>query len=124
MVLLYNHHLKSTARELRLNMTQSEKLIWSMIRGKKILGIQFYRQKTIGTYIVDFYAPVVNLVIEIDGKHHLIKENKEQDQFRDAYLQELGLRVLRFRNDEVKNALPKVIQKIRVVIQEQNLNPL
>lgn len=118
MVLLYNPHLKIAARELRTNMTESEKLVWSLIRGKKLCGVQFYRQKTIGPYIVDFYGPSVNLVIEIDGAHHLKKEILEQDQDRDAYLQALGLMVLRFSNFQVKNNMFKIAQAISIAIHE------
>ena len=118
MVLLYNPYLKVAARELRTNMTGSEKLVWSLIRGKKLSGVQFYRQKTIGPYIVDFYGSSVNLVIEIDGAHHLKKENLEQDQVRDAYLQALGLMVLRFSNFQVKNNIFKIAQTISIAIRE------
>ena len=112
MILLYEPILKPVSRELRNNMTETEHLVWTAIRGKKLCGIQFYRQKTIGSYIVDFYAPSANLVIEIDGFHHLKQENIEQDRYRDSYLKELGLRVLRFGNDQVKSSLPYVIKQI------------
>lgn len=110
--------LKTTARALRSNMTPTEKMIWFAIRGKKLLGIQFYRQKTLGSYIVDFYAPAVNLIVEIDGAHHLTAENVEQDQFRDTVLNQLGLRVLRFSNFQVKNTFSTVIEAIMIAIRD------
>ncbi len=120
---LYNTNLKTTARELRKNMTPTEKLVWSAVRRKKLFDVQFYRQKTIGSYIVDFYAPAVSLVIKIDGAQHLQEESLEQDQFRDAVLKELGLRVLRFSNSQVNNSLPKVIEKIIIAIKEARRLP-
>jgi very-short-patch-repair endonuclease len=115
---LYNSSLKTAARELRKNMTPTEESIWFAVRRKKLFGIQFYRQKILGAYIVDFYAPAVNLIIEIDGAHHLIKENLEEDQFRDSVLKELGLRVLRFSNSRVKNSFSKVMAEIIIAIRE------
>ena len=55
-------------------MKDAEKLLWSRLRNKQILGLQFYRQKPILNYIVDFYCPVANLVIECDGSRYFIKE--------------------------------------------------
>ena len=51
-------------------MTDAEKLLWSRIRGKQLKGVHFYRQKTIGNFIVDFYCPKANLVIKLDGGQH------------------------------------------------------
>ena len=66
-MLRYKRHLKGKARELRKNMTDSERVLWSRLRGKQLLGVQFYRQKPIGEFIVDFYAPKTKLVVEVDG---------------------------------------------------------
>ena len=59
----YRGDLKYKARQLRKNMTESERVLWSRVRGKQLSGIQFYRQKPIGDYIVDFYAPKAKLVL-------------------------------------------------------------
>lgn len=117
-MLLYEPVLKTAARQLRTNMTKAEQLIWSAIRRKNLDGVQFYRQKCLGPYIVDFYAPVVKLVIEIDGAHHLEKEYLDQDKYRDSYLKALELRALRFENFQVINHLPKVVDKILYSIQK------
>ncbi len=69
----YNKNLKQASRDLRNNMTDAEKLLWSRLRNKQILGLQFYRQKPILNYIVDFYCPAANLVIECDGGPNLRK---------------------------------------------------
>jgi very-short-patch-repair endonuclease len=70
-MLPYSANLKSHARELRKRQTDSESLLWSHLRGKQLLGVQFYRQKPIGQYIVDFFAPSIKLIIEVDGSQHL-----------------------------------------------------
>ena len=66
-MLKYNPQLKTRARALRSNLTDAEQRLWSRLRGKQVLGIQFYRQRPIGNFIVDFYAPTTRLVIELDG---------------------------------------------------------
>ncbi|MBP9011503.1 MAG: DUF559 domain-containing protein, partial [Syntrophaceae bacterium] len=66
-MLPFNKKLKPAARSLRSNMTDAERLLWSRIRKKQISDVQFYRQKNIGNYIVDFYCPQGRLVIELDG---------------------------------------------------------
>ncbi len=67
--------LKGRARKLRKNMTDSEIVLWSRLRRKQLLDIQFYRQRPIGSYIVDFYAPKIKLVIEVDGSRHFEEKN-------------------------------------------------
>ena len=83
-MLRYSRHLKGTARRLRSNFTDAEQRIWGRLRRKQILGVQFYRQKPIGNYIVDFYAPVVSLIVEIDGSQHLEPEHANRDARRTA----------------------------------------
>jgi very-short-patch-repair endonuclease len=100
-MLPYNKYLKTKARELRANLTLGEKKLWSRLRGSQLLGVQFYRQKPIGDYIVDFYAPKAKLVVEVDGSQHLTGDHVESDQQRDLYLSGMGLKVLRFNSREV-----------------------
>ena len=80
---------------------------------KQLKGYQFYRQKPIGDYIVDFFCPGAKLVIEIDGSHHLVGETIEYDRIRDDYLSSLGLRVLRFTNTDVLTDIDTVVDSIR-----------
>ncbi len=87
-------------------------------RRKQIDNIQFYRQKHLGPFIVDFYAPSIKLVIEIDGAQHFEKDHCEQDKFRDAYLREAKIRVLRFNNYEVKYQMDAVLEKLYSVAQQ------
>jgi very-short-patch-repair endonuclease len=77
MLLSYNHKLKLFSRRLRSESTDAERLLWFHIRRKQLKNIQFYRQKPIGNYIVDFYAPKPKLVIEIDGSQHFEEEHKD-----------------------------------------------
>lgn len=100
-MLRYNKDLKSFSQKLRKNMTDAERRLWARIRGKQLKGCHFYRQKPIGDYIVDFYCPKANLVIELDGGQHYTEEGKEKDQLRDQYLVNAGAQVLRFSDREV-----------------------
>ncbi|KPL04344.1 MAG: hypothetical protein AMJ90_01215 [candidate division Zixibacteria bacterium SM23_73_2] len=111
-MLFYNKNLKSYARTLRNNMTDAEKLLWSKIRRKQLKDCQFYRQKIIGNYIVDFYCPKASLILEIDGSQHYQEEGIKRDKKRDAYLKNIGLKVLRFSDGEVFENLPVVVEKI------------
>jgi len=97
-MLRYKSQLKYHARQLRKDMTDSERILWSRLRGKQLSGIQFYRQKPIGNYIVDFFAPKTKVVVEVDGSQHLEEEQAEQDRQRDDYLASVGLKVLRFNS--------------------------
>ena len=83
-MLKYNPDLKQIARKLRAEMTGSELLLWSRLRRKQLRGVQFYRQKPIGNYIVDFYSPKAKLVVEVDGSQHLDVNRAEQDAERDG----------------------------------------
>lgn len=108
----YNSRSKQFSRKLRADMTDAEKLLWRYVRRKQLGGIQFYRQKPIGNYIVDFYAPAAQLVVEIDGSQHFLDEHLRRDHKRDAYLCSLNLKVLRFDNWQVLKSLGDVLNEI------------
>ena len=118
-MLKYNAHLKDKARQLRKNLTDSEAALWSRLRNKQLLGIQFYRQKPIGEHIVDFFAPRANLVVEVDGSQHLGGDHALKDRSRDGYLASLGLRVLRFNSREVLTESEAVVEAIYRTVAEQ-----
>lgn len=80
-MLPYSKNLKEPSRTLRKEMTDAEQALWSRLRGKQILGVQFYRQKPIGPYIVDFYAPAAKLIIEVDGGSILKKFMPKKTRF-------------------------------------------
>ena len=106
----YNKDLVSNAQNLRKNMTPEEKHLWYDLL--KRLPIRAHRQYNIGNYIVDFYIPKKQLVIEIDGLQHLTEEHKEKDQARDKFLEGQGLRVLRFSNESIRKNFSDVCQII------------
>jgi len=112
MVNFYNRKLKEHARRLRKNMTDTERFLWSRIRGKQLNGYQFYRQRPIGNFIVDFYCPAARLVIELDGGQHFEEEGKTMDMLRDDYLRGIGIRVLRFSDRDVFKNIEGVIEEI------------
>jgi len=93
-------------------MANAERLLWSRLRRKQLKGYQFYRQRIIGNYIVDFYCPKSNLVIELDGGQHYTDEGIEKDKIRDEYMKSQGLKILRFSDREVFKNLNGVIEKI------------
>ena len=120
MMLPYNGNLKQLSRELRKNMTDAERHLWAKIRMKQLKGTQFYRQKPIGDYIVDFFCPRAKLVIEIDGSQHFSDEMTEYDRIRDEHMGSLGLRVLRFTNTDVLTHTDGVVERIEEEIREEN----
>jgi very-short-patch-repair endonuclease len=111
-MLPFNKKLKPFARNLRSNMTDAEQLIWSKIRRKQIGDFQFYRQKNIGDYIVDFYCPKGKLIVEVDGGQHYEDDGMKKDQTRDKNLQMLGFAVLRFSDLEVFKNIDGVVERI------------
>lgn len=111
-MLPYNRKLKIHSRELRSTMTDAEISLWSKLRRKQLDGLQFYRQKPLGNYIVDFYCPAAQLVVEIDGGQHYTEQGRAQDSRRDAFLNDIGLRVLRFSNTDVLGNIDGVIAEI------------
>ena len=108
----YNPKLKLRARELRKNMTDAEIKLWARIRRKQLLDYQFYRQRPVGNYIVDFYCPAAKLIIEVDGGQHYEPEGLEYDRIRDAYLRSLGFFVMRFKNPDVLKNIDGVLEVI------------
>lgn len=106
----YNKDLVRNAQTLRKNMTPEEKHLWYDFL--KRLPMKAHRQYNIGNYIVDFYIPKKQLVIEIDGMQHLTEEHKEKDKERDKFLEGQGLRVLRFPNESIRKNFSDVCQVI------------
>ncbi len=93
-------------------MTDAEKLLWAKIRKKQLKGRQFYRQKAIANYIVDFYCPSARLIIELDGGQHFTDEGIEKDKLRDNDLTKLGLTVKRYSDIEILKNIEGVLEDI------------
>ena len=100
------------ARELRQRTTEAEEKLWDLLRNRKLKGKKFRRQHAIAGYIADFYCHESKLVIELDGNFHATPQAKEYDDLRTATLNEMGIAVLRFWNEELINNPLKVLQKI------------
>ncbi len=99
-------------RRLRAKSTKSEKLLWEKLRNKKLQGLKFRRQYSIGPYIADFYSPKIKLAIELDGAGHFTEEALEYDRKREEYIKSLGIRILRFSNEAVYDDLSGVLKEI------------
>ena len=106
---------RNRARELRSNMTDSERLLWSYI-SKDRLGVRFRRQVPIGRYIVDFVCFYPPIIIECDGEQHAF--NQSYDKERDSFLRSLNFEVLRFWNDEIFRYPHAVIDSIMAKIKK------
>ena len=111
--------IKKQARELRNNATDSEKLLWKQLRNRKLSGYKFLRQhpivykadyKGLNYFIADFYCDEKKTVIELDGPIH--QNTEDYDQFRDNEMKEMGIHVLRLKNNELKN-ITKILQNIK-----------
>ncbi len=90
--------LVERSRQLRQSQTGYEAALWDLLRAGQVDGLKFRRQHQIGQYIADFYCASLKLVIELDGGQHARSENQRFDAERDAKMQAVGLRVLRFPN--------------------------
>jgi len=108
-IIPYNPNLKELARQLRNNSTQAEIILWKRLRGKDIYGYDFHRQKPIDNYILDFFCYELMLGIELDGMTHNWEETIEKDRQKERRLNELGITVLRFTNNQVMNDMENVM---------------
>ena len=109
-MLPYNKKLVSNAQTLRKSMTPEEKHLWYDFLKKLPCNVR--RQHNIGNYIVDFYIAEKKLVIEIDGAQHWLPEHKKMDEHRDRDLLSLGITVLRYSNDSVRNNFTAVVSEV------------
>jgi very-short-patch-repair endonuclease len=113
-MLYYDPKLKT--RELPKNSTLAEVLLWKQLKGSRMLGYSFLRQRPIYKYIVDFYCPQLKLVIEIDGESR--REKFARDQTRQKSLEDVGLNVLRFHDRDVKQDMRNVLGRIQSWIEQ------
>ena len=110
------------ARELRGRMTLCEKILWQELRKKRLERFIFRRQHPISRFIADFYCHELRLVIEVDGSVHDEEDQWEKDISRTAELEKLGLKVIRFSNEEVFQNERKVSKKITDAVKERLQN--
>lgn len=110
-------------RRLRSDMTGPEQQLWLTLRARQFQGLKFRRQHGIGPYIVDFYCPERLLVLEIDGESHADAGQILKDQKRDAYLNSLGLQVIRYLNGDVTNNLAGVLEDLQKQLSAHSTSP-
>jgi len=115
---------RGRAKALRQMMNRAETLLWRHLKAGRLGGLQFRRQAPIGRYIVNFVCHTRGLIIELDGESHEFVATAQADLVKDASLASQGLRVLRFRNDEVMANLYGVLTAIRAAASEVAATPL
>jgi very-short-patch-repair endonuclease len=107
--------LKPLARQMRTELTLAEKQLWQRLKNKQLVGFKFRRQQLIDRFIVDFYCHEVKLVIEVDGEIH--NYTQVEDAIRQEFLESLGLRVVKFKNEDVFLKIEGVLEEIARVIK-------
>ena len=110
-------NLSGVAKELRYSETEAEKFLWTLLRAKKLNGVNFRRQAPIGVYVVDFISFEKKLIIEIDGGQHSDAKNKEYDEIRTKWLESQGFRVIRFWNNDISTNIDGVITRITEALE-------
>lgn len=106
------------ARQLRNHETEAEHLLWQRLCNNQISDLHFRRQHPINRFIADFYCVKLKLVLEIDGGIHDLPENRDYDIKRTAILNDFGITVLRFSNDQIMYEIDSAIQKIKNAAQK------
>ncbi|TLM93080.1 endonuclease domain-containing protein [Hymenobacter jeollabukensis] len=112
--------LKPNRRELRRNLTPAEATLWKALQGGQLAGRKFRRQHSVGPYILDFYCPSERLVVELDGAGHYNVIGAAHDAVRTAYLNGVGIQVLRFENKLVFGQLEWVLAAILVAFRDED----
>jgi very-short-patch-repair endonuclease len=100
------------ARNLRQSSTDSEQLLWRLLRNRRLAGYKFRRQHPVPPYVLDFYCDAVKLAIELDGGQHNTDEARAHDEIRTSFLASRGIHVLRFWNDIVLTETEAVLERV------------
>ncbi|OGE77845.1 MAG: DNA-cytosine methyltransferase [Candidatus Doudnabacteria bacterium RIFCSPHIGHO2_01_FULL_46_14] len=114
MYLYNNSETINHRRGLRRNQTEVEKRLWKLLRNKQFEGLKFFRQYSVGSYILDFYCPIMKLAIELDGGQHAETTNMVYDEKRSEFLKNRRIKVLRFWNNDVIENIEGVTDKLRM----------
>jgi len=115
--------LKTFRQQLRSNMTPAEAQLWENLKEKKLEGRKFRRQHSVGNYILDFYCPSEKLGIELDGEAHNSPSAEEYDSDRTLFLNEFGIKVIRFENKLIFERLDAVLEAITEEFGWSNEHP-
>lgn len=111
--------VKPIRKNLRKNMPEPEKLLWRKLRNRQLLNYKFRRQFSVGKYIVDFYCPERKLAIELDGESHfLTNEAMHEDKNRQRFIENLGIKFLRFTNEEIMKNMDGVLEVIESKLKD------
>ena len=105
------------AKTMRSNVTDAENLMWQLLRAKRFMNLKFRRQHVIAPYIVDFYCHELGLVIELDGGQHNTEAGRAYDAERTKFLEALGLKVVRYWNNDLLNRTEMVLDNLCVLVQ-------
>jgi very-short-patch-repair endonuclease len=107
------------AKNLRVNQTESESILWNELKNRKCFGLKFRRQHPILSFVADFYCHEKRLIVEVDGSVHDNEEAKERDENRTYELERYGIKVIRFTNHEIKHNINEVLIKIKQASDSQ-----
>jgi very-short-patch-repair endonuclease len=114
---LFNNQIfRDRRKELRINQTDAEKKLWYCICNRQLGGHKFYRQYSVGPYILDFYCPKYKLAIELDGSQHTEEDAVLYDKDRNKYLETVGIKTIRFWNNDVLGNTKNVLEAILAMI--------
>jgi very-short-patch-repair endonuclease len=123
MTTLFNKSsVKQKRKQLRNQMPSAEVILWSRLQKRQMSGFKFRRQYSVGNYVLDFYCPEARLAIEIDGDSHFQNGASDYDSSRQKSIEQFGIRFLRFTNLEIYKHLNKVLESIKVALEEKE-NP-
>jgi cyclase len=111
---------QQNAKDLRKRSTSAEDRFWQIVRNRRVLDLKIRRQHPVGPYVADFYCHELKLVIEIDGDIHDLEEVKQRDERREKHLRDLGVKILRFKNNDVfrnPHLIETELQRIKTEIR-------
>lgn len=111
-------NLKAFAQQMRQQPTPAEAALWRRLRGRRVGAVKFRRQHAIAGFIVDFVCLERFLIVEVDGTIHDLPDQQERDALRQAHLESLGYRVLRFTNGDVLGSIEAVLEVIGAAVEE------
>ncbi|MDB9316501.1 endonuclease domain-containing protein [Nodularia spumigena] len=121
---LYNKNTELEKRRLlRQNITKAEKLIWDNIRDRQLENCKFRRQYSVDRFVIDFYSAELKLAIEIDGDSHFQNGAAEYDQARQEFMESVGIKFIRFTNNDVYGNLSGVLESIVQYIRDLRTSP-
>lgn len=118
-IIPYNPKLKKLAKRLRNDSTKSEAFLWNYLKGKQILGFDFHKQRPVDNFIIDFFCQELYLAIELDGYSHLLEDSEPGDLRKEKRLKELGVKLIRFWDEEIFNDLDNVLRVIEITVLER-----